>query len=167
MALGVYFFRVLWYNKSITSFGGWFVVSQYFIWEGLVLKLFHLVLRKDGQNDWMRIDILDEDGKPLDEVEKLVACYELGKVTMGETKERDNRVLRLPAGKLHAGYFREHLAGLSHRRLYEIRMTNDMVPRLVFKSTLYDNDKIVLSFVPDRVEMVMVRDDRTDVIIRV
>lgn len=135
---------------------------------GITLKLFHLVLRRDGQNDWMRIDVLGENGKPLAETEKLVACYELGKIVVGETKEREGSVYQLSAGEAHAGYFREHLAGLSYRKLYEIRMAKDMVPKLVFsdKSGLY-NDKMILSFVPDRIEMIMVRDDRTEIIIRV
>ena len=132
------------------------------------MKLFHLVLRRDEKSDWMRIDVLGEDGKPLEETEKLIACYELGKIMMGEAKGPNGKMYQLPAGEAHAGYFREHLAGLSYRKLYEIRMEKDMVPKLVFreKSGYYD-DKMTLSFVPDRIEMIMVRDDRTEIIIRI
>jgi len=139
-----------------------------YITGGIGLKLFHLVLRRDGQNDWMKIDVLGKDGRVLEDDEKLIACLELGKIMMGETSDSNGREFFLPDGEAHSGYFREHLAGLAYRKLYEIRIAKDMVPKLLFRERYgHYNDEMVLSFVPDRIEMVMVRNDRTEIIIRV
>lgn len=120
-------------------------------------KEFRVVLRKEDDGDGMKMEF-----PGMDRVE---GCWKLAQIAI--CPERGLR-----GDGMNAGYFNNIFLGTNWKRLVEVSMLSDMVPRFVFKDkdadvcANPDDGTLIVTLLPDKIEMVMTKNEKTEIVIK-
>ncbi len=118
-------------------------------------KEFRVILRKSEDGDEMKIEFPGMD--------RFDGCWKLAQIAMCEERG-------LFADGRNAGYFNNIFIGTNWKRLVKIEMLPDMIPRFVFvdKSGAYADDEstLIVTLVPEKIEMVMTKNEKTEIVIK-